>query len=342
MLIKNKKYKKIIFNNQGFTLIEIMIVVMLSVLVSFMGAQSFLRINSDVKKMQEKVSEKNDQIILYQFFTNLLSHSQSSFNFMKTKDDNGKNFFDLISDVSPAHNAGDTGERLIRLSPTSTTKELFFLVSDDSRGELMMYDPTFAYEISDPVDIDATVNFTYKGLNKEFSDTKTGYVKANTEAWKKGTLFLMQSPVPLRKKVTKDIVDIKTPPRQLSFLGIVNDLETDIVAPSEEPFKSMFNLINPVDEKTISNPDEFLKNLPSVGGGAPLVLLLPMKLISIKATKKTDSVKGDYITVDRVEYEGFTQKSVFNILPRVKYIEFRRTSLNVPLIEVKYEGLGSI
>lgn len=327
------KYSK----QQGLTLLEVLISLVLVILVSGLGFSALSYLNKELSQIDKNIQSQSDKITVAKGFSVLSKNIGYSFNNIKYNDDNKLNFFDLMTDVSPIYYE-KSKTRSVKFSYDSKNKEIFFISTDFINGKLMFYDPTYAYSFNNPNDINTTPIFSYEALNKEFK-SGSGYVKTNTEAWIKNQLFLLIAPVQLRKKEFNNTVDFLKPPRFLSFVGIVNEETTDLLALDKDPFKSLFFNFNPMDEKDLKSPDDFFRALPTVGGSYPIVSLIPIKVFSFKIYPKINSQGVKYIDVHKVEYQGIEMKSETLILGQLKTIEFYRKSISLPNIDVKLEGL---
>ncbi|NUM58762.1 MAG: prepilin-type N-terminal cleavage/methylation domain-containing protein [Bdellovibrionaceae bacterium] len=325
------------YNQRGLTLLEVLISLALVNLVTGMGFIALSYLNKELSQIDKNIQNQGDKITVAKSFAILSKNIGYSFNNIKYDDDNKLNFFDLMSDVSSMYYE-KTKTRSVKFSYDSKNNEIFFISTDFQKGKLMFYDPTYAYSFDDPNDIDTSPIVSYEALNKEFKEG-SGYVKANTEAWIKDQLFLLITPVQLRKKELNKTVDFLNPPRFLSFVGIVNDKATDILKLDIDPFKSLFFNFNPMTEKDLKSPDDFFRELPTVGGSYPIVSLIPIKIVSFKIYPKVSSQGGKYIDVYKIEYNGFKKKSETFVLGQLKSIEFYRRNISLPNIDVKLEGL---
>lgn len=346
MKIKTQNYKH---NTQGFSLIEMVTVVALSGLLVSLSFGVLLQLKKDSFALTNAV-EKQQSKSEFQIFLNVtFSKVQHSFNLANNLDDNNKVFFDYTWDSPLFNSTGAAVQREIRFSATNL-KEIAFIEATDFTSSTITYDPVFAYKITTMSNSPySSAQFAYQGLNSTISGTSHKVLSQKLPAWKKGQIFLLQSPIPIRRLASStDIIsNPQTPPRMVSFVGVVNEAETDLL-PIAGISDIVFNKHPARDpaatNAVIQNPDQFFRSLPTSGGAAPMVTLTPIQIV--KLISKVSSSDQAKITLEKVSYNG---KVVSNgssslqesrrilVKDNVKWLSLKRQSTNIPLIEITYE-----
>lgn len=344
-----KKQSLIFFKySRGFSLIEMVTVVGLSSLLVSLSFGVLLQLKKDSFALTNAI-EKQQSKSEFQIFLNVtFSRVQHSFNLVNQLDDNNKIFFDYTWDSPLLMISQTTAKREIIFSPTKL-RELYFIESMDSIHPTITYDPVYAYKVTSlPNSPYESASFTYQGINSSISGTNFKVLSQKMSVWKKGQLFLLQSPIPIRRLTSTEIIsNPQTPPRMLSFIGVVNADESDLV-----PISGIQDIIfnkHPAREPTATNAvitsaDQFFRSLPTSGGAAPIVTLTPIQIV--KLSPQVDSPDNSSIKIEKISYEGKIVSSGTSTLveskkvlvkDKLKSLTLKRATTNLPLIEISFE-----
>lgn len=343
------KTKNLFFlkRSEGFSLTEMLTVVALSSLLVSLSFGVLLQLKKDSFALTNAV-EKQQSKSEFQIFLNVtFSKVPHSFNLVNQLDDHNKNFFDYTWDSPLFSMTDESAQREVVFSPTNL-RELYFIETVDLVNSIATYDPIYAYKITKfPGSAYESAEFTYQGMNSKISGS-SDRVLSKLPAWKKGQLFLLQSPIPIRRLGPTEVLsNPSVPPRMVSFIGVVNSDETDLV-----PLADVNNVIftkHPARDpaaadSTIATVDDFFRSLPTSGGAAPIVTLTPIHII--KLSSQFDSEEQNSIKLEKTFYSGKVVGSGSSELVEgkkvlvknmVKWISLKRKSTNIPLIEVAFE-----
>lgn len=277
--------------NKGYTLIEIMIGVGILGLVGLAVSTFLIFAQKNSKAIQDDISIATDVLIFERILMQDLKASASSFNNVKLKDDRGLNFFDYLTDVE---DLTDKGARTFTLLPD---KNEFVLIVEAEDSMSMIYSPAMAYNVGpQPTNMNLAASLQFVSLNKDDIVTKT--TSGSGDLWKEGHLLMLDSPASFRR-MTAGGLDYSTPARSPIFIGKVN--RTGATALSKITGISVVDFSHPIyPAETVTSEDYFLRNIPAVGGGNPLVRLKQVKIA--KYYLKTDKEKK--IGVYRAEFDG--------------------------------------
>lgn len=314
-------------HDRGFTVIEIVVAVGVAAAVLMVAASTLLEVQRSAHKLQSTMNHEVDLSLGIRMTVSLIRKGALSYNNLIVPDDEGNNFFDLITDISAMQipNPASRSRRLtLSLRPSGRTT-LFLLFNDDSESESLMYNPIDAYQVGPPpADLNRSGTLSYRGVN--FRSAVSSRAPA---VWQEGKMIMLYNPIPLREIVGGE-VDVFTPPRHTIFLGqVVGD---DLRHSSLGGLIRSTHPSNPT--LTINSPDVFFRHLASVGGSSPLVILQPIGLL--KLTLEATSVGG--ATTGRLVKQIFTGTGWSTpevIFPDVKEVVFKRELISTPQISVQ-------
>lgn len=332
-------------NRRGVTVTELMVVLGMIGIVALGNATFLFDFTKQLKKITESADSESGLSTLTIASVNILKKSAVSFNKLYLPDDyNGgqpRNFFDYFPDVpfSILQTVGtDYEKRTFTIERGAKDRYFYLLQSEESDFDSLIYDPMFAFKVSlnAPNQLQSG-QVSYAGLNSIANVTGTGGVPKNgtmtqffQSRWATGELFLLSCPTYLRN-VTAG-VNILSPPRFPSYLGKVNG--NDLSAPLAAEVKVGFYNSNPLNSAPYSSTENFLRNLPSVGGAAPFVKVEPVKMVRFEVRLNNKNQKYDlwFQELIRGEY-----KDKFLLLEDVKTVKFIRKSISLPIISMEVE-----
>lgn len=271
-------------SQQGLTLIEVMMgTLVLSIFIG--GLVSLLTFTADQgKQITNKVDQEVDTIIGERFLFTDLRTATPSLNNVTSRDDNNREFFDFIPDVSP-NSLTVPSTRQLTMSAQSN-RQLVVISLDLNEAPPMLYDPTAAYRISPP-----PADFGRPGALSFVSLNQNNYVNIAQRTvmrgqagnfWRDGKVMMLDTPARIRPVQANAQVSMATPPRSSIYLGFVSGATLQPILVNE------IKRTHPSYASTweVSSEDRFLRTVPPVSGAAPVIRLANVKIIrySVSAT----------------------------------------------------------
>lgn len=285
-------------NNKGFTAIEIVIGIGLAAVLTAAIVSTQLMVSRDQIKLTQELEQSIDKNLAERIVFSDLNGIDPSYNNVLQKDDNMRLFFDYYPDV-PANMLTDGLERKITLK-IGGTQELYVVTSDLKAGPLLNYDPVKAYNVgAAPSDFNQSASLQFVSLNKNNFLTDKGQSN-RSEMWQNGKVLMLDTPARIRP-LTNGNVNMKIAPRSPIFVGSVQgvNLLTDAT------IQKVLNLKHPENGALISNADQFLRTVPSVGGGQSIIRLKGIKILKYYIKKYDDArYKTTPVYLYKSEYKG--------------------------------------
>ncbi|WP_373997892.1 Tfp pilus assembly protein FimT/FimU [Bdellovibrio bacteriovorus] len=269
-------------NQKGFSLAEMVVGVALLGIMGMVAASFFVFTAKTKDQITNEIEDKVDNIIAERMILKDLKYSEPSFNNVLIPDDTGFRFFDYVSD-SGGDQEFDAPRKLTL--EFGRRNEFVFMTSNDKLGT-MMYTPALAYDLGAlPSSANQEAALIFRSLNKG-----NEVLKSNPGFWQVGTILMLDSPAAVRE-MTATGPNYNVPARSPIFVGIVN-------APGESrltPFNltGFLNKTHPLyPNETINDEDKFLRDIPPMGGAAPLVRLKAVNIIKyyLERDPKTKTV----------------------------------------------------
>ncbi|WII72310.1 prepilin-type N-terminal cleavage/methylation domain-containing protein [Bdellovibrio sp. 22V] len=310
-------------NQKGFSLAEMVVGVALLGIMGMVAASFFVFTAKQKEEITNEIEDKVDNIIAERMLLKDLKNSEPSFNNLVVTDDYGRPFFDYVSDVTDI--SVDQAERKLTLQ-LGRRNELIFLVSAEKLPTLM-YTPATAYDMSNvngnPF---KAADLTFRSLNKN----NEVYKASNGALWGVGTILMLDSPAAVRE-MTPLGPNYNRPARSPIFVGVVTAAGESRLNPVMLP--NFLNRTHPMyPNETIKDEDSFLRDIPPMGGAAPLVRLKAVRIIKYYLAKES---KGNKINLWRSSFNGrdFDQGQLF--AADVTGVEFSRKDAHDSLIYYK-------
>jgi hypothetical protein len=257
-------------NQKGMTIIDILIGVALMALLGGLISSTNLFVNKQFVNLKNDMDDSIDSNLAERMLFSDLAGLEPSFNNLKTVDDSGYGFFDYYPDV-PANSVRTPLTREAVLSIPKQRLEFYVVIQDIKAGALLNYEPSSAYEIGDaPDDFNQAATLTFDSINK-----KNWVAVQRPNFWVDEKLLLVDTPARVRPVTSTGNINMSVLPRSPIFIGRVSgkDLAFD------NHFKTYFNVNHPDSGAEINTLDKFFRDLPSVGGGQPLVRIRAVRLI---------------------------------------------------------------
>ena len=314
-------------NQQGFTLAEMIVGVALMGIMGMVAASFFYFTTKTKTEITNEIEDKVDNIIAERMFLKDLRSSEPSFNNVITPGDNGLPFFDFVMDAAEIPNSKT--ERVLTLE-YGRRNEFIFLISNDKIGT-MMYTPTIAYKIGPPPpnpNQEGSLQFVSLNRNREVERSRQGL-------WNPGAVLMLDSPAAIRQMTTSG-PNYSVPARSPIFVGVVPALGETRLTPLN--FPNLINRTNPMyPNETITDEDKFLRDIPPMGGAAPLVRLKAIHIIKYYLDKDKGTGK---VNLYRSMFTAgaFTPGQVF--AANVTRVVFSRNDATDSLIYYKIERPG--
>ena len=310
-------------NQRGFTLAEMIVGVALMGILGMVAASFFVFTAKTKTEITNEIEDKVDSILAERMILRDLKNSEPSFNNLTVTDDNGRRFFDYVSDVSGS--SMDNSERKLTLE-LGRRNEFIFIATAERKGGTMLYTPAAAYEVGNPPgDPRQAASLNFVSLNKNNEVTF-----ANDKIWIGGNVVMLDTPTAVRE-MTSSGPDYSKPARSPIFMGVVtNSGASTLIRLS---LGNLIDMTHPMyPNETITSEDKFLRDIPPMGGAAPLVRLKVVNIIKYHLAKDQT---GKQINLWRSVYglQGFAQSQLFAY--DVQKVEFSRKDATDSLIYFK-------
>ncbi|UXR66162.1 prepilin-type N-terminal cleavage/methylation domain-containing protein [Bdellovibrio bacteriovorus] len=310
-------------NQRGFTLAEMIVGVALMGIMGMVAASFFVFTAKTKTEITNEIEDKVDSILAERLILRDLKGSEPSFNNLNVLDDYGRRFFDYVSDASES--AIDNSERMLTLE-AGRRHEFIFISVAERKGGTILYTPASAYEVGNPpADPRQAASLNFVSLNRNNEVTF-----ANDKIWIGGNVVMLDTPTTVRE-MTPTGPNYTKPARSPIFLGVVANSGASTLARIN--LANLIDMSNPMyPNETITNEDKFLRDIPPMGGAAPLVRLKVVNIIKYYLAKDQS---GKQINLWRSIYglQGFTQPQLFAY--DVQKVEFSRKDAKDSLIYFK-------
>lgn len=329
-------HRKMIRNQKGFTIIEVLVTVALAAVV-VLGNTMFL--NDFMRRMaayEKESGEESDLAVLNTMALNILKKSSLSFNRLTLADDNNVNFFDYYPDMT----LGSFAVEERKYTMNSTSKFFYILSSDEGKNGSTVYDPVHAYTVaSAAADVLSDGTVAYRGINSVPDIYNASGVKASVKImrqifgarWANGNVFVITCPTYLRP-VSGATVNLLVVPRMPTYIGKVDNdgLEPLSVADVQVPL----NNTHPLTSTPYTSADQFFRTLPTVGGAAPFVKIEPA---SIGRFELRNSATAGFFDVYFKTWTANGYANEIQVALKVKKVTFKRKSITLPLISMEIQ-----
>lgn len=310
--------------NSGATLVEVLVSLGLLGIFAALSASVVKDIYDLTEKDKKQLVSQTDLTFAMGYLSGLFKDSGPSFGVIRGNTDNfGREFFDLINDVSTVSWSDPDLTRTLSLDPALGRYDFVFLVNDPKHTDQIYYNPIAAYQMPEPVeDMNSSQPLNYIAINNG-SAISTNY----SDIWTAGRLLLMRIPIPLRYVGLDGSINMNLAPREHSFLGKVvgNDL-------AQETLGGFTYTTHPITNNAVPSADVFLRTTPSVGGASPIIEVAAVKAIKISLVRRGST---DHYDLFSYIYSGGVFTNQFLFATNIKSVTFKRESVGLPLVGIK-------
>lgn len=311
--------------SRGFTLTEIA-VAMAIVSIIVLGAMSMMLL---VSRQVQRASNANlgniETTIGERFLTQYLRNASLSYNVVTDTDDTGRRFWDYLPDYPRGLLTTAEAEREITLTRTGPISTIHMITRPllDGAG-VRIYDPAAAYLLEAASDEATDGDITYQGINYNGAASNL-----HAGLWGTGHIALY-SPIALRPTGTPP----STPPRPMLKIGVINGSDL-----TPDTFGGTIDNRHPAnDSVTLTTFDEFLRALPSTGGGAPYVMIARAQLLQLRIVR---DATNSYDVLESRRWNGSAFEAPQTLSVNVESLRLRRSSVTQPrvLFELKVRDI---
>jgi prepilin-type N-terminal cleavage/methylation domain-containing protein len=324
-------------NQKGLTLVEMMLGIGLFAIVISIIVSVQVKMSQQQVEMIRKLDDSVDQHLAERILFKDLSGIDISYNNLVVKDDHGNNFYDFYPDITE-NILKNRADRELNLKLGG--KDAFYVFSQNSAaGALLTYDPMWTYDVGpEPADPNtpATLEFNGEKNRKWISNESNG---GRPGFWKVGHLLFYDTPSRIRPGVG-DVIDKTIPPRSSFYLGAVIS-GSDLLQNVSGEAAGLFNMTEPDSGEAINSLEEFLRNVPSVGGGQTVVRVRAARIVKYyiepDTKKNADLYKLAPANFFMAEYRNGQFEKPTLLADGVGRILFRRDSVVKKMIYFKIE-----
>lgn len=329
-----KVFFKKIKTRAGMSLVELVVSIAVASIIFTTVTWFTIYLKTMTVNFEKKQAVNIDSELVYRFLEKDILNSFFSFNNLTLPGETTNKFFDYYPDYVPSSQ--------ISLSPPiqrqfglkgDGSNEFSMLVMSDPPGAPLSYDPVKAYAYpSSSGSLTTPLTLTFANINQN------NYISSQRPNFLTGTKYLLfYVPVWLRKKVVQTLPDghqITTSnpvdfPKMPVFLG--KNSESNF---NKYTWNSTVSLVNPSDGVEYTDIDAYLRNLPVVGGGAPVVMLRVLSLVKYKIVSTTVGGKTRY-QIYRWNSDSHKEGDLGDFIGEgVKGITFQRKLLTLPLMDI--------
>ena len=307
-----KLLKKQIEAQKGIGILESILSMGILTFLILVSISTTVMLSAHLHTQTKEVDHEIERSIVKRFILKDLMMLNFSFYNLTLADDKGRDFYSLFegSDI-------DGFERLFTIE--NLGRPFYFLRISQKDIPIMMYDPIKAYhDVRAPTSIEDANNPTplnFVSLNKNNYIVKQDDGK---RLWKQNNLLLVSSPNPISLTGTTRV-------RIPAFLGYISGNQL-IPYPNKE---GIFIRTHPLERSIIiSSVDQFLRTVPSMAGGIPLIYLTPLELV------KYQIVDFQFKrSVWSAKIKDFS--APYSVGSGVEKVIFIRKSSNTPIVAVK-------
>lgn len=334
---------QILRSTRGFTMLEILLALGLSGLVTVAAYSFYVNYNQQIVDLSENIEISTDIESGQRIILKDLKSIDPSFGVLKAEDDNNRPFFEYFPDV-PESNLVQPTDRVITLKQGGATTEFVILLLDNGAHPIpvLAYDPSWAYQITNAgpttegTVIYQHVNWAQPGLggHGNMISGLRGPESGTKGFWNDGQLLMFDTPSAFRTPAQMQERN-KYAPRPPVFVGRVAGTTRTAPFNRDPEVERYVDIRHPITPSYLLNSaNAFLWALPSTAGGMPVVRLRSVKLVKYYVQSMypndPDPNKKALLRLFRHVYtKGAWNTNVnhFQIAEKLKSVQFRRNSV---------------
>ncbi|WP_413287573.1 type IV pilus modification PilV family protein [Bdellovibrio sp. HCB337] len=314
-------------NTQGFTIVEVLVAVGIAAVGLGLVASTQMSMIKDHIRMRKTLEANIDETLAERILFNDFNGLDPAYNNLNVKDDAGLLFFDYYPDI-PENSLTARKDRELTLALDGRT-EFYIITQDRSAGSLLIYDPVMAYNVGpSPANFNIAADLSFISLNQKnwIGAQRPGF-------WIPNKTLMLDTPAKIRG-VANGKVDLKIPPRSPIFMGSVSGGSLN---PVVGVMASMLIKTHPGSGTLINSADDFLRNVPSIGGGQSIVRLRAIKIVRyhIEKSKLVTGFKEPPANLYRTTYENGSFGNPVLLADQIDKFSLRRDSVLKRMIYFK-------
>ena len=316
-------------NQKGFSLVEVSIAMGISAVILAVVVTMIFDMTKNQKELSNKLAATVDALLGENSIFVDLRNIEPSFNNINVPDDSNASFFEYYPDL-PEGLISRKLSRTITLQLSGKT-EFYFLQSDPISGPMLVYNPSMAYNIGPPpTSVASAATLDFVSLNRN-----NLVLNQRPQFWVNGKTLMIDTPVRIRP-VVNNVVDLMVPPRSPAFIGQVQGQALNL----DSRFTGMFNYSHPQTGVPIQTADQFLRTMPSMGGGSSYARIRPVRLVRYYIEKQKDSNYADAAVLYKSVYADGAFSAPFLIMDQIKSIQFQRDTVNQKVMTFSLQKAG--
>lgn len=309
--------------NKGLTIIELLIGLGVMALITFMAAGAMTLLKSRTTELNKKLEGEIDHDVAERVIMEDLRQSTPSFNLILQNDDNDRRFFDYEPERPQSSFSEDALRRKLTLDIGKDRNEIFLVQQDVQKGPVLVYNPVDAYTVGEPpADVNKPADLKFSTLNKLNAITRN-----RPKFWRDGRLLMLDTPAMLRP-VLGGMLDMNTPPRSPVLIGRVRGLD---LLPVQEINDRIFTT-EPIGGTEVGDADRFLRRVPSVGGGQPVVRIRAVRFLRYALERKANVAGPPRGQLVRYSLDDEGKETSFLVADDVVKVVFERPNITQKLI----------
>lgn len=318
----------------GFTAVEVVLGLVIAALIWLALTSTLTIFRKEESNVRGGAENAIETAIVERVILADLNNIEVSFNNLKIEDDFKQEFFQFHSDV-PRNVVVGSLNREITLNATSK-RDFYFLIQDLTAGAMMIYDPAAAYIVgAAPDDFNEAANLSFAGINQ---DNWVG--KIRPEFWRDGRLLMLDTSARVRTLSGDGGVDMAQVARSPIFIGAV---QGETLEPESE-LSSSINSTHPESGQILNSADQFLRTVPSMGGGQPLVRLRAVKMVKyfLQESAQAAGQKSAPMNLMRSVFENGKWGSAVLLATNVESFKIYRESILKKVIYFKIQNIEKL
>lgn len=309
-------------SDRGFSLIELMLAVSICGFLA-LALMNLFAYSQEVSKRGNTGSSQNiDRNLAERYFKLHAQNMAPSFNVLtgaEMLDKNGLNFFDWNDEYPVSSRAANDQKREMILA-SDGRRMAYFLVTSVAKKRPYLIDPAKMYDWATSTE-SVSGNLTYQG-----PDYNSYLSTVAPELWKDNTV-LMFYVVGSARAAAAQPQDYLSP---YVFFGRVQG--GGVVT---ESFGNRARMEHPFDHSALSSLDDFMRRMPSGGGGIPYVFVRAVEMYRYELTE--DPQKAGSFRLQFSQWDGSAFANTQTLATDVQKVTFSRSSVADTMVSLTLE-----